>query len=685
MRAIWEPAIEILRGAVGPSAEFRDGQLEAIEALLRPGARLLVVQKTGWGKSVVYFVATRLLRDRGPALIVSPLLALMRNQIELAAKFGLRAASINSTNREDWPGLAASVLNSELDVLLVSPERLKNAAFREELLPGLEKSISLLVIDEAHCISDWGHDFRPDYRRILNTVRRLKPDAAILGTTATANDRVIADIESQLGTDLKIIRGPLMRESLKLSVFQLRDQAERLAWLAKYLPKLRGTGIVYTLTVNDANRVAAWLREQNIAAKAYHADKENDAREELEKEFRENRIKALVATTALGMGYDKPDVGFVVHFQRPGSVISYYQQIGRAGRELKTAHCVLLEGGEDEEITTWFIEQAFPVARVFEAVKREMQNGARTIPEIASRLNFRYKKIEQAIELMDVEGAVQPISGGWELVNPDWLYDWERSHEITMQRYEELAQMKAYGHHAGCRMEFLARALDDPNPIRCGQCDNCRPHAGISLRRDLVIAAQKFLKADHHPIAPRKMLPNGFPGNKKLTEEQLLFPGVALCVYNDAGWGVLVREGKYETKRYSDELIAPSVETIRKLPNVADWLCWVPSNDPTHSRMTQDFAERLAAALEIRIFPAVKKTKPTRPQKDMQTSLNQFTNVWDAFEIENGIPNGICLLIDDIVDSGWTLTAIGMKLREAGAKGVIPFALASARPRDAIE
>jgi ATP-dependent DNA helicase RecQ len=682
MRQRKEAAREILREAVGPEAEFRDGQWEAIESVLNPGARLLVVQKTGWGKSVVYFVATRLLRDRGPALIVSPLLALMRNQIELAAKFGLRAASINSTNREAWPQLVASVMNDELDLLLVSPERLKNPAFREELLPYLESNISLLVIDEAHCISDWGHDFRPDYRRIIGTVERLRPQTAILATTATANNRVIADIKTQLGNNLKILRGPLVRESLKLSVFQMRDQSERLAWLAKYLPKFPGTGIVYTLTVNDANRVAAWLREQNISAKAYHAEKENEVREDLEREFRENKIKTLVATTALGMGYDKPDVGFVVHFQRPGSVISYYQQIGRAGRELKTAYCVLLEGGEDEEITTWFIEQAFPAAQVFEAVKREMINGAKTITEIASRLNFRYKKIEQAMELMDVEGAVRPISGGWELVNPSWVYDWERSHQITMQRYEELAQMKAYGQHDGCRMEFLAKALDDPNTTRCGKCDNCKPHADASLPRDLVVAAQRFLKADHHPISPRKMLPRGFSGKKKLDESQMSFPGVALCVYNDAGWGVLVREGKYETKRYSDDLIAPSVEAIRKLQNVADWLCWVPSNDPAHTRMTQDFAERLAGALGIPAIPAVTKIKPTRPQKDMQTSLNQFTNVWDAFEIEDDIPDGICLLMDDIVDSGWTLTAIGLKLREAGAKGVIPFALATARPRD---
>ncbi len=683
MEALRERGTQVLRGAVGPDAEFRDGQWEAIEALLKSGARLLVVQKTGWGKSVVYFVATRLLRDRGPTLIVSPLLALMRNQIELAERFGLNAASINSTNPDDWPNLVSATRNNEIDLLLVSPERLKNRDFREELLPYLERKMSLLVIDEAHCISDWGHDFRPDYRRILSTVERIDPSCAVLGTTATANDRVIEDVSAQLGDKLNVIRGPLMRESLKLSVFPMRDQAERLAWLAKYVPRFRGTGIVYTLTVNDANRVAAWLRKQDISAKAYHADMENDERERLERGFKENQIKALVATTALGMGYDKPDVGFVVHFQRPGSVISYYQQVGRAGRNLKTAIGVLLEGGEDDDITSWFIEQAFPAAQVFESVKRELQSGPRSVRDIASHLNFRFRKIQQAVDLMDVEGAVQPADGGWELVKPEWCYDWERSHAITLRRYEELKQMKEYGEHAGCRMEFLARALDDPLPVACGRCDNCSPHGEMSLPRELVISAQRFLKADNHPILPRLRLPNGHPGKKQLSDDQRSLPGVALCVYNDAGWGVLVREGKYGAKHYSDELIAPSTEAIQALDDSADWVTYVPSSDSAHSRVTADFARRLADELGIPFFDAVRKVAQTRPQKDMQTSLNQFSNVWGAFEIAEQIPEGVCLLVDDIVDSGWTLTAIGIKLRDAGARGVVPFALASARSRDA--
>lgn len=679
MQAPHQTAIDILRGAVGVGADFRDGQWGAIEALLQPGARLLVVQKTGWGKSVVYFVATRLLRHRGPALIVSPLLALMRNQIELAKKFGLNAVSINSTNRDDWDGLVEQTLKNEVDLLLVSPERLRNADFRSELLPYLEKQISLLVIDEAHCISDWGHDFRPDYRRILNTVERLDPNCAIVGTTATANNRVIDDVRSQLGENLQVIRGPLMRDSLKLSVFQIRDQAERLAWLSKYLAKLPGTGIIYTLTVNDANRVAAWLTGQDFFAKAYHADLENEQREQLEKDFRENKMRALVATTALGMGYDKPDVSFVIHFQRPGSVISYYQQVGRAGRSLETAYGVLLEGGEDEDIATWFIDSAFPDAEVFSAVKAALSNGPKSIPQLAAHMNARNRKVDQAIQLMDVEGVVKPAKGRWELVDHNWSYDADRSRQITKQRYQELEQMKDYGTHAGCRMQFLAQALDDAHSELCGRCDRCKPIAETSVSRESIIEARRFLQSDHHPILPRKMLPSGYAEKSKIPESQLSLRGVALCVYNDAGWGALVREGKYTANRFSDDLIAPSAEVIESLEDQPDWMTCVPSTDSRHTAVTASFCRRLAAELGIEFIEVVAKTKNVRPQKEMQNSLNQLSNVYNAFSVVESVPHGICLL----VDSGWTLTAIGMKLRDAGAKGVIPFALATTRPRDA--
>ncbi len=342
-------ALALLRRALAdPAADFRGGQWEAIESLAEQRARLLVVQRTGWGKSLVYFLTTRLLRERGagPTLLVSPLLALMRNQIVAAGRLGVRAATINSSNREDWEVVAAQLRSDEVDLLLISPERLANDEFREQLLLPVANRIGFFVVDEAHCISDWGHDFRPDYQRITRVLQALPRNIPVLATTATANDRVVDDIGSQLGRGLQVSRGPLMRESLQLQNFRLPSQSSRMAWLAEQVPRLPGSGIIYTLTVRDAERVAGWLRSQDIAAYAYHADVEAAAREDLERRLLGNRLKALIATTALGMGFDKPDLGFVIHFQRPGSVVHYYQQVGRAGRAVPQAYGILLSGSE---------------------------------------------------------------------------------------------------------------------------------------------------------------------------------------------------------------------------------------------------------------------------------------------------------------------------------------------------
>jgi len=319
-------ARELLRASVeNPNADFRDGQWEAIDAIVNHRRKLLVVQRTGWGKSSVYFISTRVLRDEGagPTLIVSPLLALMRNQIAAAEALGIRATRIDSTNRDEWPQLNEQVLADEYDALLVSPERLSNEEFVENLLLPIANRIGLLVVDEAHCISDWGHDFRPDYRRIVSILQQMPPNMPVLGTTATANDRVINDIVEQLG-DIAVVRGSLARESLCLQTLVLDDQASRLAWLAQNVPKMDGTGIIYVLTKRDAQQVTDWLRLNGVNAHAYFSGIVNDDfedsnayREHLEQMLLGNEIKVLVATIALGMGYDKPDLAFVIHYQAP--------------------------------------------------------------------------------------------------------------------------------------------------------------------------------------------------------------------------------------------------------------------------------------------------------------------------------------------------------------------------------
>lgn len=680
-----DTARDALAEAFGPGADFRDGQWEAIEPILHPGARELVVQRTGWGKSLVYFLATRLLRSQhsGPTLLVSPLLSLMRNQTELASRFRLNAVSINSTNRDDWEAVEHELANDHIDLLLVSPERLGNPDFKARLLPDLERRTRLLVIDEAHCISDWGHDFRPDYRRILDSVDRLNPSASILATTATANDRVIEDVRKQLGENLGVQRGPLMRDSLRLRVQLLSDQAERLAWLAQFLPKLPGSGIVYTLTVQDAKRVAQWLQEQRVDAQAYYADLPTEERIDLESRFQRNQVKVLVATTALGMGYDKADVAFIVHFQRPGSVISYYQQIGRAGRALDRAEVVLLEGSEDDQITQYFIDSAFPGSEVFESLRPLLQTATvPTVDAITSKTNLRRGKVEKALKLLEVEGAIVHDKEGYRWTKADWHYDELRSDEITRQRMQELEQMREFARSESCRMEFLARALDDAGARPCGKCDNCTDLKHPSPGRELVLAALKFLQHDQHPIKPPGFFPPGFADperRKKIPDSDRHAPGIALSVYNDAGWGRLVREGKYAGSEFSDELLAPSLEAIASLESKPDWVAWVPS---MRSEIVSRFAHKLADRLGIPAVAAIRKVKLNEEQKLMQNSTRQLQNVWEAFEVSGELPSGTCLLFDDIVDSGWTLQALAMKLKRAGADAVVPFTLATARPRN---
>ena len=468
-------ATELLHALAGPEAAFRPDQLEAVRDLVADHARVLCVQRTGWGKSAVYFIATALLREQGagPALIISPLLALMRNQIAAAERLGIRAHTINSTNRDAWAEVEALLAADAVDLLLISPERLNNPQFRERMLPLFASRVGLVVVDEAHCVSDWGHDFRPDYRRLAEMLAQLPPGVAVLGTTATANDRVVADVEEQLraGDDaapLRTYRGPLGRSSLRLEVVELPAQADRLAWLATWLPQLEGSGIVYTLTKRDAEIVAQWLVSRGIAAEAYSGEVEAERRIAVEERLLADEVKAVVATSALGMGYDKPDLGFVVHYQAPGSVIAYYQQVGRAGRGVDHADVVLLRGAEDRRIQDFFIEQAFPrrefVDRVLEALDAAGEEGL-TTPALTGLVNLGRGRIEAMLKVLDVEGAVVRSGRSWALrPGSDWHYDGERYAAVTELRRHEQAAMAAFGADGRCLMRALQEELDDPGP-----------------------------------------------------------------------------------------------------------------------------------------------------------------------------------------------------------------------------
>ncbi|WP_162908158.1 RecQ family ATP-dependent DNA helicase, partial [Allorhizocola rhizosphaerae] len=501
-----------LRRLAGERARLRDDQWAAIEALVAGARRVLCVQRTGWGKSAVYFIATALLRaaGKGPTVIVSPLLALMRNQVEAASRAGIHARTINSANLQEWEEISASLVAGDVDVLLISPERLNNPEFRESVLPKLAATTGLLVVDEAHCVSDWGHDFRPDYRRLRTLLGELTPGTPVLATTATANARVTADVAEQLG-DALVLRGSLDRESLRLSVIDLPTAAHRLAWLADNLERLEGSGIIYTLTVAAAHETADFLRSRGYAVAAYTGQSEDADRREAEQGLLDNKLKALVATSALGMGFDKPDLGFVVHLGAPSSPIAYYQQVGRAGRAVSSADVVLLPGGaEDEAIWRYFASLAFPPEEQVRRVLAELagNDGPLSTPALEVRVELRRARLELMLKVLDVDGAVRRVRGGWSSTGQPWVYDRERHQRIADARVEEQQTMREYRRITGCRMQFLRDCLDDPGAVACGRCDNC---AGARLEPAVSAAAlgaaHAFLGRPGLQIEPRRMWP----------------------------------------------------------------------------------------------------------------------------------------------------------------------------------
>jgi ATP-dependent DNA helicase RecQ len=619
--------LELLRKATGSqSDEFRVGQWEAIDSLVNHKKRLLVVQRTGWGKSLVYFIATRILRSRGagPTLIVSPLLALMRNQIQAADRLGIKALTINSTNKEDWPRLSKEILDNQADVILVSPERLANDEFVSEVLIPVSDRIGLLVVDEAHCISDWGHDFRPDYRRLVRVLQYMPKNISILGTTATANNRVLDDIVAQLG-DLEISRGGLMRETLELQALRLPDQASRLAWLAEYVPTMPGTGIIYTLTKRDTVIVAGWLKNNRIDAHAYYSGIEDDAfensnvyREHLETLLMENKIKVLVATTALGMGYDKPDLGFVVHFQAPGSVVAYYQQVGRAGRAIDRAFGILLSGREDDDILEYFRDEAFPDERLVNVILEALANSdGLTVNKLQEVVNLRKGQIEKVLKFLSVEkhSPVFKRGSAWERTAVTYRMDHEHIVRLTQQRVQEWEEVKAYFDAKECLMVFLARSLDDKTTRPCGKCVNCigRPLLNVKCDIELEKNAQRFLRNSEMPLKCKiKIQANAFPvygfkGNmpSELRAEQ----GRVLSRWGDAGWGRIVADNKHDGF-FCDELVSAVHEMFVKRwnPDInPEWVTCVPSFN--HPKLVPDVSARLAKRLKIPFLPVVVKLK----------------------------------------------------------------------------
>jgi ATP-dependent DNA helicase RecQ len=686
-QAFAEAALERLRALTGdPASEFRPDQAEAIRDVVADRARVLCVQRTGWGKSAVYFVATALLREQGagPTLIVSPLLALMRNQIAAAQRLGLRAHTVNSTNQGEWDDVRRMLADDAVDLLLISPERLNNPRFRDDMLPLFSASVGLLVIDEAHCVSDWGHDFRPDYRRVKDMLEALAPDVAVLATTATANDRVVADVQEQLaagGHALRSYRGPLARTSLRLETLDLPRPAQRLAWLAENLPRLDGSGIVYTLTKRDSEQVATFLTAQGVPALAYSGEQDSEQRVATEERLLRNEIKAVVATSALGMGYDKSDLTFVVHFQAPGSVVAYYQQVGRAGRGVDHADVVLLRGGEDRRIQDFFIEQAFPARERVRAVLDELAaagDEGRTTRELMAVVNLGMGRIEAMLKILDVEGAVRRDGRRWvALPGSDWSYDSTRYEQVTALRRAEQEAMAAYGANGRCLMRVLAEELDDPEPGDCGRCSVCTaPRFATPPDAGLVELAQRHLRSRPIELEVKKMAPDPETGAmRKIPEDSRTEPGLALARVGDGGWWPAIERG-VAAGRLDDEIAVALADALRGAGVRPGWVTAVPSAR-LPAGLLDDLADRVAAQLGVPRLALVERTEPRAPQREMANAVQQTGNVRGAFRVVGSPPAGAGVLLDDRRLSGWTMAMVGGQLRKSGASAVVPLALAT--------
>lgn len=697
MSTCYERALAHLCAGVGcPTATFHDGQWEAIRALIEDRARLLVVQRTGWGKSMVYFISTKLQREMGmgPTLILSPLLALMRNQVEAARRLGLNALTYNSAQTptdQDKAAIGTAVQRGEVDLLLVSPETLFADHFRDNVLQ--HANFGLLVVDEAHCISDWGHDFRTDYRRIVTLLRQIPRNTPVLATTATANNRVVDDVKKQLGANLGEIRGPLLRTSLRLQTLELPTQPQRLAWLAAHLPRLRGSGIVYVRTQRDAERVAEWLSQKGMRAAAYHSRLRKDSAEnaalkmELEDKLLNNTLDALVATSALGMGFDKPDLGFVVHYQRPGSVVEYYQQVGRAGRDGNDACGLLMSGDEDDDITRYFIERAHPplahVEQVLEVL--DAADGPTTPKMLTRQVGLSESRIKSVLDILHALSPSPVRRGGnrWERTAVPYRHDPERIEALKQIRYDEQEKMRAYMDSDRCLQQVLCEELNDPHAVPCGRCAVCEGQFILptDVSPALVKEAATFLRSRAYMIEPRKQWPGAhlaLTGTTSIPESHRAQEGRALGTWRDGAWGEQVYDGKYRHGHFDDALVEAAVHLVRDVwrPPV-EWVTCVPSLQ--RPDLVPSFAKRLADRLGLPFHACIEKVEDTPPQKQMANSTYQVKNIKDAFEVHRDFPAGRpVLLVDDLVDSKWTFTVLAARLTDAGAGLVYPFALASA-------
>ena len=665
----------VIAAVAGPTAQPRADQVTAVEALVERRQRVLVVQATGWGKSAVYWGATAALRasGAGPTLVVSPLLALMRDQISAAQRAGLRAATINSTNLDDWSAVQSDLRAGLVDVLLISPERLANPTFAAQL-PSLLEACGLLVIDEAHCVSDWGFDFRPDYQRLTRTLLALAPRTPVLATTATANQRVTVDVAAQLGPETVTLRGSLARASLRLAVVPQLSALERYAWVAEALAALPGSGIVYVLTVAETQRVAAFLTDQGLDVAAYSGQTED--REGLEDRLRRNDIKALVATSALGMGYDKPDLAFCIHLGSPASPVAYYQQVGRAGRALDNATAVLVPAESDERIWDYFATAGIPDEDQVERILDALGQGPQSVPAIEAATGIRRGRVETLLKILAVDEAVVREQRGWSATGQPWYFDAAKWADLRRVRAVEADLMRRYAQGSGCLMRFLQEALDDPDPTDCGRCSVCDgnlPAPGASPSADRAAAARTFFRGQDVVVEPRKLWASGLAGRKGRIAG--VAPGRALAFADDPAWQDALATLWARDAPAPQEILDATVEVLKRWSRTWDRpVAVVAMPSRRFPALVASIAAHLAGVGRLPLVDALTVTGPA-PTAESASAV-RARDLLATTSVKSGVMfDGPVLLVDDVVRSRWTVTVASALLAEAGATSVLPLVI----------
>ncbi len=672
---------DYLKGIYGDNAKFREGQLEAIISVLE-GKRTLVVERTGWGKSLVYFLSTKILRDNGKGLtiVISPLLSLMNNQIDMAKRCKLNARTINSNNEEEWKKIKYEIAKDEVDILYIAPERLSNSEFMESVLLSISNSIGLLVIDEAHCISDWGHDFRPDYKRIKKLFDKIPQNSPVIATTATANDRVVEDIKEQLGENIYVQRGSLARDSIDIQVIHLDTREERMVWISDNIVKMEGTGIVYCLTINDCKLLNSWLQSKGIKSLAYYGRMDKKEKDDVENKFMKNEVKVVVATIALGMGIDKSDISFVIHFQKPANVVSYYQQIGRAGRGIAKSRAILLAGKEDDSINSYFINSAFPTHNEMNDVVEILSEAdGMTKNQIETRINYSRTRLDKCLKYLLVMGDIYKEGSNYYKSVKEWKPDLEIADKIGGMRKKELKRMNDFINSDSCYMEFISKELNDTNFKKCGRCSNCSDNKISEFVSPKEVAkAVHFIKSKHLNIEPRKKWPNCLRDKNcdKLPKLNIFEEGIALSNYGDSGWGRVVARQNYKDGFFGDDLLKASSDLLKKWIVGKDITCLVYVPSIRRPNLVSNFAKKLAGELGLDFIVAIEKVENRVEQKTLNNSFKQFENALYGFDVVE-VRNENVLLVDDMVDSRWTFTVCAHKLIEAGWGKVYPYALSN--------